>query len=332
MRFGAKPGRPGRGRANGSVLGAGGAPPVAGHARRSGRRMRRPAGAVYPLLAFALLAPPTAAQTGAGQLPPAQDLTDRVEALEQRLGTSALFDLIARIERLAKEIQQLRDRIEVQGRGLEDLRKRQQDLYAELDRLSLRAPVAAREDVAGAAPATASSPRPGTEPDPGSSPIREGSVAEGRAGPAAENPGGEASSAPAPGGRDTLRPDPVEEQSRYQVAFDLISEGHFERAADAFAQFRADFPDSRYGDDAWFWQGECLYALRRFEPALREFRALIENHPDSPRVPGAQLKIGFILDELGRSEEAAEVLEALVQAVPGSSDAKLARDRLERLR
>ena len=58
---------------------------------------------------------------------------------------------------------------------------------------------------------------------------------------------------------------------------------------------------------------------------------LVEEHPDSSRIPGARLKIGFILHELGRTGEATEELKALVESAPDTSEAKLARDRLERL-
>ena len=144
-------------------------------------------------------------------------------------------------------------------------------------------------------------------------------------------PGGISLSTAEPVRESTTQYDPVEEQERYEFAFSLLSENKLDRAASAFAEFQAAFPESRYRDDAQFWQGECLYALRRFEPALGEFQELIENYPDSPRIPGAKLKIGFILHELGRSAEAAEVLRALIEATPDSSEAKLARDRLARL-
>ena len=135
-----------------------------------------------------------------------------------------------------------------------------------------------------------------------------GAAAPERELPGGAESGGEVSGiAPEPESEPTY--DPVEEQERYQLAFDLLSEGRFERAAAAFAEFLATFPESRYHDTARFWKGECLYALRRFEPALSEFRMLVEDHPDSSRIPGARLKIGFILHELGRAEEAAEESE-----------------------
>ena len=293
------------------------------------------------LLAFA---PSAGAQTAApapGDQPAfatessVRELQTRIEELERRLGASALLELSARVDRLTKEVQELRDHAEVQARTIEALQGRQQDLYAELDRLAQRLARPAPEvEIGGVAPDPGAAPSvPATEPgadtaaaSPGEEP---GEGESGETGPAASDDAASRDPEPVPASPSPY--DPVEEQESYQLAFDLLSEGRFERAANAFTDFLADFPESRYRDNARFWKGECLYALRRFEPALEEFRSLVASHPDSPRVPGARLKIGFILHELGRSEEAAEELRALVEAAPDSSEAKLARNRLERL-
>lgn len=301
-------------------------------------------GSIPVALAFLLaFAPSAGAQTAErGDQPvfatesSVRELQVRIEELERRLGASALLELAARVDRLTKEVQELRDRAEVQARTIRAFQGRQQDLYAELDRLAQRLARPAPE-VAGTPPDTGAAPSvPAAETDadtaaasPGEKP-EEGEYGEsGEPGPAA--PDDAASGGPEPTPASPSPYDAVEEQDRYQFAFDLLSEGRFERAANAFTDFLADFPESRYQDTARFWKGECLYALRKFEPALEEFRSLVTSHPDSPRVPGARLKIGFILHELGRSGEAAEELRALVEAAPDSSEAKLARDRLERL-
>ena len=299
-------------------------------------------------LAF-VCASPAGAQTaapatGGGQPAVAAEassrgLEARIEDLERRLGASALLDLVARVDRLAKEIQVLRDRAEVAAHALEGLRSRQQDLYAELDRLAQRVAPPAPEP-AGTRPEATEASAPPSEPGAGSPASAAGSpeprearggaaAPEGGLPDAAEPGGGASGGAPEPAGEPAY--DPVEEQERYQLAFDLLSEGRFERAAAAFAEFLTAFPESRYRDTARFWKGECLYALRKFEPALREFRMLVEDHPDSSSIPGARLKIGFILHELGRPEEAAEELRALIESAPDTSEAKLARDRIERL-
>ena len=297
-------------------------------------------------LALALvlaLASPAGAQTAAPGAQPSlaaessvRELRARIDELERRLGTSALLEFAARLDRLVKEVQELRDHAEVQARTIEALQGRQQDLYAELDRLAQRLARPAA-DAAGAPPETqeapsaasaASAPAAGT--NVAAAAVSPGSGESGGSAPAA-GPDAAPSGDPMPAAASPLPYDPVAVQARYQLAFDLLSEGRFERAANAFTEFLAAFPGSRYEDTAQFWKGECFYALRRFEPALEEFRSLIERHPDSPRIPGARLKIGFILHELGRSAEAVEALRSLVESAPDSSEAKLALDRLDRL-
>ena len=305
-------------------------------------------GTSIPLSSEAQTEAPAAA---AGELAAAvessvRELEARVVELERRLGSSALLELVSRLDRIAKEVQELRDLVEVQARSVDGLKRRQQDLYSELDRLSQRVARPSVESAASAAGATrvpgSGAAGAGTEPPAGTvasvqpaeqdEPGTDAAAATGGASTGVADPGTEsAGTAPAaPAGTDSPY-DPVEEQARYQRAFDLLSEGRFERAATAFAEFLDAFPQSRYRDTARFWKGECLYALRQFEPALEEFRTLVADHPDSPRIPGAQLKIGFILHELGRTAEAADVLRSLVETAPESSEAKLARDRLDRL-
>ena len=319
----------------------------------AGVRPARTGSVTLAAFVFALVcASPAGAQTVAPPAPggppaaspeaPERGLEARIEDLERRLGASALLDLAARVDGLAKEIQVLRERADVDAHTLERLRVRQQDLYAELDRFARRtaqptaevagtdteAPEPQAGTDAGSAPPTTASPEPR---EPGEDNDR-GAAATEREPPDATEAEGEVpgTAAPEPEGGPAI--DPVEEQDRYQRAFDLLNEGSFENAATAFAEFLDTFPESRKRDKARFWKGECLYALRRFEPALSEFRRLVEDHPDSSRIPGARLKIGLILHELGRIGEAEEELKALVEAAPDTSEAKLARDRLERLR
>ena len=315
---------------------------------RGRARLARPAAFTAGLLFVSLLVPgPATGQTGTPAVEPVpgpdsalRELQSRVEGLERRLGASALFELVTRIDRLTREIRQLRDRIEVQAHSLEGLQERQQDLYSELDRLARRvarpasadSPETPPEDAGGAgATAVVGIALPGTESPGIEGPSDVTNEAAGSGGSSAPMSGGSSPAATEPSRESLAVYDPVEEQARYRWAFDLLSEGRFERAATAFGEFLGAFPESRYRDDAMFWQGECRYALRQFEPALEEFRALVESHPDSSRVPGAKLKIGFILHELGRSAEAAEVLRDLVKTAPESSEAKLASDRLARL-
>ena len=315
-------------------------PVVDSRASVRSRVMRRALSPAWWLIGLLLTSGPGVAQTAsesAVEARPAtatekdlRELEARIEDLERRLGASALLDLVTRIDRLENDIKQMRDHIEVQERSLDALQGHQLDLYAELDRLARRIATPAPSDSLEAQPeavgVTGGSAAPGAEDRNG---VPDDSVAV--EDPRAPDSTGGVAAETEVARQSPSHYDPVEEQAGYQRAFDLLSEGRFERAASAFGAFLEAFPESRYRDDATFWQGECLYALRQFEPALEKFRALVETHAESSRIPGAKLKIGFILHELGQSAEAAEVLRDLVKSAPDSSEAKLASDRLARL-
>ena len=67
------------------------------------------------------------------------------------------------------------------------------------------------------------------------------------------------------------------------------------------------------------------------EPALKAFRAVVEQNADSPKVPGAWLKIGYILHAQGKLAEAREVLQRIARDYPDSPAAGMARKRLDRI-
>ena len=125
--------------------------------------------------------------------------------------------------------------------------------------------------------------------------------------------------------------DPLKEQSDYQKAFTLLKEGRYEKAAAAFQAFMKAYPGGKYLDNAQYWLGEAFYVTREFPRSMEEFQKLVSDYPSSPKIPGAELKIGFIHHELGEPEQARKVLTGLIERYPSSTAARLARDRLKRL-
>ena len=124
----------------------------------------------------------------------------------------------------------------------------------------------------------------------------------------------------------------MREQSAYQSAFNLLQEGQYERATKAFSSFLKTYPAGAYSDNAQYWLGESYYVTRDFPRSMTEFKKLVSTYPQSPKLPGAQLKIGFIHQAMGETTQAKAVLEQLVARYPSSTAARLARDRLKRLK
>ena len=88
------------------------------------------------------------------------------------------------------------------------------------------------------------------------------------------------------------------------------------------------FPNSQYADNAQYWLGETYYVKREFEPALVEYRKLIDTYPASKKRSHAMLKIGYSYHELGQLDQARAVLEDLRNRYAGSTAARLAEERI----
>ncbi|MGH8603053.1 MAG: tol-pal system protein YbgF, partial [Gammaproteobacteria bacterium] len=137
---------------------------------------------------------------------------------------------------------------------------------------------------------------------------------------------------PATGAEIELAPNaPEAEKQTYQQAFGLLKAGQYDNAIAGFIGFLAQYPNSAYADNAQYWVGEAYYVTRKFDPAIMEYSKLMQTYPDSPKLPHALLKIAYSYDELGQKAEAKAKLQELIKSYPGTTAAKLAEERLQRL-
>ncbi len=240
---------------------------------------------------FALAASLAACMT----VPPEEDpvlikltqLENRLAQVERVLENQSLVSLVTQLEQMRGEIAQLRDQVETLGFETDGARKRQRDLYTDLDtRLN---------------------------------------ALEGR-GVVAVNDGGDQNPA------DLAAAVQIEnDRDAYKNAFGLLEAGRYAEAAAAFEQFVQAYPDSALVDNAQYWLAEALYVERDFDRALAEFNRVVEAYPQSRKVPDALLKIGYVHYEQGRYGDARTALERVVTGHSGSTAARLATQRLERM-
>lgn len=121
------------------------------------------------------------------------------------------------------------------------------------------------------------------------------------------------------------------DRDAYRIAFELLEEGRYAEASVAFENFVANYPDSALVDNAQYWLAEAIYVERDFARALSEFTRVVEQHPQSRKVPDALLKIGYAHYEMSDWAQARAALERVVAEHPGSTAARLAGQRLERM-
>ncbi len=290
------------------------------------------------------------------------DLMQRLERLERLVQSQGLLDMLQQIEAAQRELSTLQGEIEFQNHTLEQLKKRQRDLYTDIDqRLQSLERGGVADNGVVAETIILDSPDENTPPlqtlEPIASDIsatRASQQAEGTlsvevienrdvAPPASsvrelESATGSASGPTDSGSDATLAPmevsvelDPVQIRAQYQQAFKLLKQSQYEQAIKAFRIFLQDNPDSEYSDNAQYWLGEAFYVTRQFELALEEYNKLLVNYPDSKKLTHSLLKIGFCYHELGKVEEASRRLTKLSQQHPGTTAARLADERLKKI-
>jgi tol-pal system protein YbgF len=114
----------------------------------------------------------------------------------------------------------------------------------------------------------------------------------------------------------------------FHAGYSHFSQGDYERARQAFAQFLGSYAGHELADSAQYWIGECAFAQGDYETAYLEYRKIVDSFPFGDKVADAMLKSGYSLMELGREAEARRVLSLLVSEYPDSGAARRARERL----
>ncbi len=283
--------------------------------------------------------PPPAPTFSERQLP----LEQRLTRLERMVDNRALLEMLSRIEDMQSEVQVMRGELEMQRHEFEGIKQRQRDLYLDIDRRMLALEKSASSASAPQlAPTAGIAPRPAnmsTQPavtPPAANTARSASSAFTSMPPVAPvvpvlggGSGQPAVLAPAPA---VAAIDPLQEQSAYQQALNILREGRYDEAIVAFQSFLTRFKGSQYAGNAQYWIGEANYVSLRYPVAVEEFQKVIASYPESAKVPDSMLKIGYTFYELKEWEQARQTLGALVERFPKTTAAQLADNRLHRMK
>ena len=225
----------------------------------------------------------------------------RLERLENIIGSDVLVEQSQQLEALQQEVSMLRDMLEEKDYELDQITQRQRSLYSDMDRRLNSLEGGASRTVA-AAPV----------PPPSALSATTASAA--------------ASAATASAGDDK------DGAQKYTAAFDLLKEGQYSKSVSAFDSFLKSYPNSKYADNAQYWLGEANYVSRQYKTALDAFQTLIAKYPESKKIPGARLKIGYTYYELKNWSASKDALMQVVKLYPDTSVASKANDRLERIK
>jgi len=264
--------------------------------------------------------PPSATTAVIAPVPDRPDrivvLEARIAKLERLLESQALADILTQLIKLQAETQRLNGDAEVQTHEIEGIKKRQRDVYLDVDsRLRNIEKALVAKEIVLADPGTEKkpiSPVPPsslTVPAPSSTPVQ--------------------MDAPLP---VTKASDIPREQIMYQRALDALKAGRSEQAITDFQGFLSHYPKSEFAGNAHYWLGEANYTARRYEIAVTHFKKVTDAYPGSTKLTDSMLKLGFAYYELGDREQARKILSDVVTRYPNTRAAQLANERLQKIK
>ncbi len=240
----------------------------------------------------------------------------------------AVLDMIQQVDVLADEVSQLNGVLEQHGFDLDQIKRRQRELYLDIDRRLrdiesrgiAQAPTQAIDLSQIGAPTVEQPLTVVTQPPTTPKPV--GSVS---------GLNSQTTTAITPSS-NVVSPTRGEEQAAYQQAFDTLKEGRYKKAKTQLSTFLGNFPDSRFAGNAQYWLGEAHYVTRNFDQGITEFEKVLQLYPSSNKVPDAMLKLGYTYYELKKFPEAKGTLNLLREKFPKLTASRLAAKRLERIR
>lgn len=222
----------------------------------------------------------------------AASTSERLELLERRVGR--ITELTLQLDELRRENRQLRGEIESLDYEIEQLKRKQRDIYLDIDqRLGGSTGQTVQQPVGGN---TVTETVP-TTPAPVSS-----------------------------GNRARIK-------AEYQAAYDLLSpqQRRYDDAAKAFARFLKKYPNDALAPNAQYWLGEANYVSQHNAEAQKAFELVVSRYPDSTKAPGALFKIGRLQQAAGKTTAARASYNKVLNDYPDSPAAGLARQRLKQL-
>ncbi len=218
---------------------------------------------------------------------------------------NAMYEVLGRLEQLQLEVQQLRGLVEEQGQAIVNLKKRQGNIYSDLDQRLQALSSTGQEGEVTETQNTASQKQVHMSQDTQSQ-----TTAAGNTPPSSPS---------------------RSEKQRYQAAYETLRNGHNSRAIAELKALLNDFPAGEYADNAQYWLGEAYKVNQDIDSARKAFDNVAKLYPNSPKVPDALLKLGYIEFEQNNMAKARDYLTQVTVNYPGTTAAYLAAKKIRQL-
>lgn len=250
--------------------------------------------------------------------------------------SNTLYELMARLDQLQAEIQQLTGKVDEQAYLIEELKKHQKTMYSDFDeRLQTMenkangTDQATTETPSDAESSSETGDTSANENEP--TPPIETKTAEEQSPVSQEAPADKTENVEA----STPKPAAIQvsgtEKQEYQQAYNELRNGHTNESIEQFKAYLEKYPTGGYANNAQYWLGEAYRVNQDNEAARKAFNDVIEKYPDGAKVPDALLKLGYIEIDQNNMTKAREYLTRVTTDYPKSPAALLASKKLLKL-
>jgi tol-pal system protein YbgF len=238
--------------------------------------------------------------------------------------SSAMYELMGRLDRLQAEVQQLTGKVEEQGHQISQLKKSQTTMYSDFDERLQNAGKAGTPDIAAQA-------QPLAEPVP-PTPATDISVAD-TAPPVAIPVESGIKTPPRP---PAPKPPEVQasggEKQAYQQAYTTLRSGKTDQSIEQFKSYQSQYPTGGYADMSYYWLGEAYRVKLDNDSARQAFNTVLEKYPSSTKVADALLKLGYIEADQKNVAKAREYLTRVTSEFANTPAARSAERKLAQLK
>jgi tol-pal system protein YbgF len=214
-----------------------------------------------------------------------------MDALQQKLNAQS-ESLSGKLDTSSGQVQSLNDSVDELKSRMGKLDKSIQDLQGQLQNIQTPPQVQ---------PGAGGSPQPGP----------------GGASPSPGGPGASPAAAQAP---------PLQET--YQAGLRDYNTGRYQVAAGEFQDVLTYYPQDDLAGNAQFYLGEIAYQQKDYAGAVKAYNAVLESFGGSPKAAAAQLHKGLALIQQGKRDAGIRELRALIQRHPQTPEATQARAKL----
>lgn len=231
------------------------------------------------------------------------------------VATNALTEMMGRLEQLQVEVQQLTGKVEEQANLIAEMKKSQSKMYSDVDdRMQ-----SLEKKAEGLKPVVAESPQAAADTVEAEAKSVEPPVAVSVAVPEVKQ---------SPAKKQDVAPASADEKQQYQQAYEALRNGHTAQAIAEFNALLGKNPNGEYANNAQYWLGEAYRVNQDIDSARKAFNNVVENYPNSSKVPDALLKLGIIEIEQKNPVKAREYLTRVNVDYSGSTAARLAAKKL----